>query len=109
MAYDEELASRVRAVIGGQDGVTEKKMFGGLAFLVHGNMSVGVHGADLVVRTDPASSDAAIREPGVRPFDMTGRPMKGWLVVSSESIHETDALASWCRRGVEYARSMPPK
>ncbi len=109
MAFDEQLANRVRKQLSRQAGLTEKKMFGGLAFLINGNMSVGVHGNELVVRIAPEATDAALREPGARLFDITGRPMKGWLLVGSAGVKEPESLARWVRRGVEYASSLPKK
>ncbi|MDH5540288.1 MAG: TfoX/Sxy family protein [Rhizobacter sp.] len=109
MAYDEMLASRVRPLLAGVPGTIEKKMFGGLAFLVNGNMSVGIHGAELIVRIDPAQTDAALKTPGVRIFDITGRPMKGWLLVSAGGLGDAKALAGWIDRGVGYAQTLPPK
>jgi TfoX/Sxy family transcriptional regulator of competence genes len=109
MAFDEALATRVRPLLADVEGVVEKRMFGGLAFLVQGNMSVGVHGTELIVRVEPADTDEALRQPGVRLFDLTGRPMKGWILVSHEALGPGKALASWVTRGVAYARSLPPK
>src|SRR5262245_61676375 len=109
MAFDESLAARIRPLLAGTRGVVEKKMFGGLAFLVRGNMSVGVHGAELIVRIDPEETDAALKEPGTRIFDLTGRPMKGWLLVSGKALGQGKALARWVERGVSYARSLPAK
>lgn len=109
MPANESLARSLRTVVAENDGVVEKKMFGGLAFLVHGNMSVGVHGSELVVRVDPADAAALLREPGVRVFDITGRPMKGWLLVSADVLRDPAALRAWVERGVSYARSLPPK
>jgi TfoX/Sxy family transcriptional regulator of competence genes len=109
MAYDEGLATRVRDVIGDRPGLAEKKMFGGLAFLLNGNMACGVRGDDLMVRMDPDASDAALAERGARPFDMTGRPMQGWLLVSADGHAEDDDLGRWVARGLDYAGSLPPK
>ena len=109
MAFDEALAARVRPLLAKVGGVAEKKMFGGLAFLVHGNMSVGIHGSELIVRIDPSATDEAVKEPGVRIFDITGRPMKGWLLVSAEALAQKQSLAAWVNRGVSFARSLPPK
>jgi TfoX/Sxy family transcriptional regulator of competence genes len=109
MAFDEALAARVRPLVSGTAGVVEKKMFGGLAFLVGGNMSVGIHGPDLIVRIDPAETDAALEEAGVRVFDITGRPMKGWLLVSPQALAGKAALARWVKRSVSYAQSLPAK
>ena len=109
MAYDEGLAIRIREVIGGEPGLAEKRMFGGLAIMLDGNMAVGVSGNDLMVRTDPAQQDALLAEPGARPFDLTGRPMKGWLLVGPDGHAEDDDLRRWVGRGVSYASSLPPK
>jgi TfoX/Sxy family transcriptional regulator of competence genes len=84
-------------------------MFGGLAIMLDGNMAVGVSGNDLMVRTDPAQQDALLAEPGARPFDLTGRPMKGWLVVDADGLAEDADLRRWIERGVAFARSLPPK
>lgn len=108
MPYDEALAARVRPLVGGVDGLVEKKMFGGLAFLVHGNMSVGVHHKELIVRIDPSETTAALREPGVRIFDITGRPMKGWLMVAADMFPD-ETLGRWVERGISYAKSLPAK
>jgi TfoX/Sxy family transcriptional regulator of competence genes len=109
MAYDEGLATRVREVIGGQPGLAEKRMFGGLAFLLNGNMACGVRGEDLMVRVAADDADAALEERGARPFDMTGRPMKGWLLVTPEGHAEDDDLRRWLERGLAHAGSLPPK
>jgi hypothetical protein len=109
MAFDEQLAERVRKQLARQAGLSEKKMFGGLGFLINGNMSVGVHGDDLIVRIPPGETGAALKEPGARPFDITGRPMKGWLMVGPAGVKEPAALAKWVRGGVEYASSLPKK
>lgn len=84
-------------------------MFGGLAMLLHGNIAVGVHGEDLIVRTDPAQPELLLAEPGARVFDLTGRPMKGWLLIDPDRCAEDDNLRRWVGRGVRYARSLPPK
>jgi TfoX/Sxy family transcriptional regulator of competence genes len=110
MAYDEDLANRVRELIGVESGLTEKKMFGGLAFLINGNMSVGVSGhGGLMVRVDPAETDALLARPHARAFEMRGREMQGWLRVDSEGVRTKRQLEPWVRRGVTYARSLPPK
>jgi TfoX/Sxy family transcriptional regulator of competence genes len=103
------LATRLRERVGGQPGLAEKSMFGGLAMLVHGNMAVGVHGDGLIVRTDPAEQERLLAEPGARVFDLTGRPMKGWLVVDAEGCKGKAKLRRWVDRGLAYARSLPPK
>jgi TfoX/Sxy family transcriptional regulator of competence genes len=110
MAYDEDLAHRVRELIAAEEGITEMKMFGGLAFLIHGNMSVGVSGqGGLMVRVEPAETDALLAKPHVRPFEMRGRGMRGWLRVDAEGVRTKRQLEPWVRRGVRYARSLPPK
>jgi TfoX/Sxy family transcriptional regulator of competence genes len=110
MAYDEDLADRIREQLG-RERVTEKKMFGGLAFLIGGNMSVAASGnGGILVRVDPAEGAELLARPGVEPMAMGGRaPMKGWLRVAPESLVDDAALADWVRRGVSYARSLPPK
>jgi hypothetical protein len=110
MAYDEELADRIRALIADAPDITEQRMFGGLAFLVAGNMSVGVSGqGGLMVRVDPTTTEALLSEPHARPFEMRGREMKGWLRVDPEGVRTSGELEPWVRRGVGYARSLPPK
>jgi hypothetical protein len=109
VAYDEGLATRLRDLVGAEPGLTEKKMFGGLAMLVYGNMAVGVHGDALIVRTDPAQQADLLAEPGARTFDLTGRPMKGWLLVDPVGHAEDDDLRRWVNRGIGYARSLAPK
>jgi TfoX/Sxy family transcriptional regulator of competence genes len=109
VTYDEGLATRLRDLVGAEPGLTQKKMFGGLAMLLHGNMAVGVHGDTLIVRTDPTQQADLLTEPGARVFDMTGRPMKGWLLVDPAGHAEDDDLHRWVDRGIAYARSLPPK
>ena len=109
MAYDEELAERVRAALGPVLGVTEIRMFGGLCYTIGGTMAVGVTGQDLMVRLDPASAEAALAEPGARPMDFTGRPMRGFVFVGPKGMRTDPSLRSWVDRGVAYASSLPPK
>jgi hypothetical protein len=109
MAYDEDLANRVREQLAGEDARTEKAMFGGLAFMLAGNMAVGLTGDELMVRLAPADGEAALDEPHTRPFDMTGRPMRGWIVVGAAGIESDEQLRDWVGRGVAFARSLPPK
>jgi TfoX/Sxy family transcriptional regulator of competence genes len=109
MALNEQLAERIRKELKRQTGMTEKKMFGGVAFLIHGNMSVGIHGDELIVRISPEETDELLKQPGVRLFDLTGRPMKGWLLAGSVAIKQQKSLSKWIRRGVEYAASLPKK
>jgi TfoX/Sxy family transcriptional regulator of competence genes len=110
MAYDEELAARIREVISLEQGVQEKKMFGGLAFLIGGNMSVAASGqGGLLLRVPPEESDALAAKPHVRPMVMRGQPMKGWLRVDAAGLRTKKQLQGWVKRGIEYARSLPPK
>ena len=110
MAYDEDLANRIRELIATEPGLTEMRMFGGLAFLIGGNMSVGVSGqGGLMVRADPEETDALLDEPHAQPFVMRGRAMRGWLRVDEEGLRTQEQLEPWVRRGVAYARSLPPK
>ncbi|MEU6683590.1 TfoX/Sxy family protein [Streptomyces sp. NPDC046832] len=109
MVYDEGLAERIRGRLGADPAVTEKRMFGGVAFLYEGNMAVGVTGDDLMVRVGPDHTDAALARPGARAFDMTGRPMRGWVVVDGAAVAEDDALVAWIDEGRAFAASLPPK
>jgi TfoX/Sxy family transcriptional regulator of competence genes len=109
MAYDGALAERVREQLAPQRGLAEKAMFGGVAFLLDGNMAVGLMGDELMVRVGPDRSDEALARPHTRPFDMTGRPMKGWIVVAPEALDGEHELADWVSEGVAFARSLPPK
>ncbi len=110
VAYDEDLANRIRELIAGDPDVTEKKMFGGLAFLVGGNLALAASGqGGLMVRVDPHDTDALLTEPHARPFEMRGRELQGWLRVDPEGLRTKRQLDPWVRRGVAYARSLPPK
>ncbi|MGH3037615.1 MAG: TfoX/Sxy family protein [Gaiellaceae bacterium] len=110
MAYDEQLAARIRDLVSGEPGLTETKMFGGLAFLVGGNMAVGASGqGGLLVRVDPAESDALVEASPARPMEMRGRTMRGWLRLDAEDVETRDELATWVDRGVSFARSLPAK
>ena len=110
MAYDEELAGRIRDLIAAEPGVIERKMFGGLAFLVGGNMAVAASGqGGLLVRVDPEESDALVARTSARVMEMRGRAMQGWLRVESDDVRSEDELAEWVERGTAYARSLPPK
>jgi TfoX/Sxy family transcriptional regulator of competence genes len=110
MAYDEDLADRIRELVGGEAGLTEKKMFGGLAFLVNGHMAVSASGrGGLLLRVDPEQTDALAAKPNAEPFVMRGRAMDGWLRVRDEGVRTKRQLATWVTRGVTYARSLPPK
>jgi TfoX/Sxy family transcriptional regulator of competence genes len=110
VAYDEDLADRIRELVGGEKRLTEKKMFGGLAFLIGGNMAVAASGqGGILVRVDPAASDRLVSTTKAHPMIMRGRPMAGWLRVDREHLGERRQLATWVERGVSYARSLPPK
>lgn len=109
MTFNEKLAGRVRASLGQFDKTSEKKMFGGNAFLVGGNISVGVHGDELIVRIDPKETERALKQPGVRIFDLSGRPMKGWLLVEESALMDKKSRSKWVDRGVAYAMTLPAK
>jgi len=110
MAYDEELANRIREAVQGERGLTEKRMFGGLAFLINGNMAVSASSkGGLLLRVDPAQTDSLVEEPHVGRFEMRGREMDGWLRVDVEAVTTDAELRGWVRHGVDYARSLPAK
>jgi TfoX/Sxy family transcriptional regulator of competence genes len=110
MAYDEHLADRLRDLLADQDAVTEKKMFGGLAFLLNGNMSVSAsRGGGLLVRIDPDDADAALARPYVTPMEMRGRALDGWILVAPEALKTKRELAAWVKRGVAFAKTLPAK
>ena len=110
MAYDEDLAFRIREQLTDEAGMTEKPMFGGLAFMLRGNIAVGVSsGGELMVRLGPDATDDALARPHTRLFDMTGRPMKGWILVAPEGVQTSRQLAAWVKLGAEFARTLPPK
>ena len=109
MAYDESLADRVREVLSARAGLSERRMFGGIAFMVAGNMAVGVIGDDLMVRLDPADAEKALSEPNVRPMDFTGKPMKGMVYVDPAGTEEDEDLVGWVEAGADFAASLPPK
>jgi TfoX/Sxy family transcriptional regulator of competence genes len=110
MAYDEDLANRIRELLGPEPGVEEKRMFGGLAFLINGNMSVAASGqGGLLVRVPPEDSDKLAERAHVSPMVMAGRQARGWLRVDATGVQTTRQLRSWVNRGVGYARSLPPK
>lgn len=109
MAYNEQLTDRVRSVLSANQGLTEKKMFGGLTFLLQGNMCCGVMKDDLVVRVGPDAFDDALAGPGARPMDFTGRPMKGMVYVGPRGFESDEALSQWVQRGVDFALSLPAK
>ena len=110
MAYDRDLANRLREALAGEDGVTEKAMFGGLSFLVGGHMAGAAPGRGrLLVRVDPDESAAALARPHASLMEMRGRSMAGWIRVAPEGVRTARQLGPWVRRGVAYARSLPPK
>ncbi len=110
MAYDENLADRIRELIAGEADLTEQKMFGGLAFLIGGNMAVAASGqGGVLVRVDPAESDALVATTSARPMEMRGRQMQGWLRVGPEDLRTNHHLAKWVELGTTYARSLPAK
>ncbi len=110
MAYDEDLANRIRELLSAEAGVVEKRMFGGLAFLIDGNMSVSVSGrGGVLLRCDPTETEALRGKPYAGPFEMRGRMMEGWLRVDAEGLRTKRQLERWVTRGVAYARSLPSK
>ena len=109
MAYDEGLAFRIRELLDGRPDLIEKKMFGGLAFMVQGNLCCGVYKDDLIVRVGPEQDMRAVARPHARPFDITGRPMKGWLLVAPEGVENDADLEQWVEQGVVFALTLPAK
>lgn len=110
MAYDEQLAARIRDLVAGEPALTELKMFGGLAFLIGGNMAIAASGqGGVMVRVDPADSETLCASTEARPVEMRGRLMPGWLRVDSEHVRTMPELAAWVERGTAFARSLPAK
>ena len=110
VAYDEDLANRIREVVLTEPGVTEKRMFGGLAFSINGNMAVSTSSqGGLLLRVDPAETEALLAKPHAHPFEMRGRAMEGWLRIETDGVRTKRDLARWVARGVSYARSLPKK
>jgi TfoX/Sxy family transcriptional regulator of competence genes len=110
MAYDEDLANRIRELVLTEEGVTEQRMFGGLAFLIDGNMAVSASGqGGLMLRVDPADTDELLGRQHARPFEMRGSVMQGWLRVDAEGLGTKRQLERWVARGIAHARSLPPK
>jgi TfoX/Sxy family transcriptional regulator of competence genes len=110
MAYDEQLAARIRELVRDEPGLAEKKMFGGLAFLVNGNMAIAASGqGGVLVRVDPEQSDELVAKTKAEPMEMRGRSMKGWLRVADEDVRTKPQLRKWADLGAAYARSLPPK
>jgi len=109
MAYDEGLAERLRDALADRDDVAEKRMFGGIAFMVRGHMTVGVVKDDLCARVGPQAFDDALALPGARPMDFTGRPMKGWIFVAPEGVDDAEALDGWVARTLAFTTTLPAK
>jgi TfoX/Sxy family transcriptional regulator of competence genes len=109
MAYDEHLEQRIRGQLEGAPGMIGKKMFGGICFMVQGNMACGVHKDNLIVRVGPEQRDDALAQPHTRIFDITGRPMKNWVLVMPDGFESDSDLKRWIERGVDFALSLPPK
>ena len=108
MAYNLKLAERIRSQLDSVPFV-EKKMFGGVGFLIGGNMACGVNKDDLIVRVDPDRHSVLLKRPHAKPFDLTGRPMKGWLVVEADGVKTDKQLSAWVKEGIEFASTLPPK
>ncbi len=109
MAYDKPLAERIRKAIAKQPKLTEREMFGGIGFMLRGNMACGVIGDELMVRIAKQETEAALEEPGARIFDFSGRPSPGWILVNQSVLTKPAELRAWIKRGVEYALSLPAK
>ncbi len=109
MAYNENLTHRINKLLADQPALVEKKMFGGIGFLLQGNMACGVNKDDLIVRVGPEGYEQAVIRPHVRPFDMTGRPMKGWILVGPAGYSSHEDLSAWVEQGVSFALSLPAK
>ena len=109
MAYDEGLAQRVSEILIDLPNLDEKKMFGGIGYMLNGNIAVGVHGDSLIVRTGPEMHGEARQKPHTKEFDITGRPMKGWIMVSPEGVQEDESLQTWVQMGIDFAISLPAK
>jgi TfoX/Sxy family transcriptional regulator of competence genes len=109
MAFSESLAQRSRDALARRKNIEEKKMFGGIGFLLNGNMLVGVWKDSLIVRLGPDDGDEALKEPHVREFDITGRAMKGWVLVDPEGIEDDDSLSGWIQRAIKFVAKLPAK
>jgi TfoX/Sxy family transcriptional regulator of competence genes len=109
MAYSEALADRIRQALGRRRGLAEKKMFGGVGFLLQGHLCVGVWKTSLIVRLDPAEAEEMLKQPHARVFDITGRPMKGWLLVDAEGLESDAQLSEWIGRAVAFVTALPAK
>jgi TfoX/Sxy family transcriptional regulator of competence genes len=109
MAFDQDLAERIREQLTHTRGIEEKKMFGGIGFLLNGNMLVGIWKEELIVRLRPEDGDTALREQHVRAFDVTGRPMRGWIMVAPEGLEEDHQLADWISQALAFVEGLPAK
>ncbi len=109
MAYDETLAARISEVIANQENLIEKKMFGGVGYLLNGNMACGVHKEFLIIRVGPEKYQTALDQPHTRVFDITGRPMTGWVMVAPEGCETDGTLTDWVQKGLDFAATLPPK
>jgi TfoX/Sxy family transcriptional regulator of competence genes len=109
VAYDSDVADRIRARIGPRPGLTEREMFGGIAFMIHGNMAVGVSGDELMVRVGKEAHEQAVARPGARTFDMGAHPMKGWISVTGDGYDSEEAFGAWVDQGIAFAESLPAK
>jgi TfoX/Sxy family transcriptional regulator of competence genes len=109
MAFSETLAQRIRQLLARRKGIEEKKMFGGIGFLLNGNMLVGVWKNSLIVRLGPEKGDEALMEPHIKEFDITGRPMKGWVLVEPEGVTSDDQLKGWIQRALKFVGKLPVK
>ena len=108
MAYSENLVERIRSQLNDTSFV-EKKMFGGMGFLLNGNMACGVNKDNLIVRIDPEKQNTLLKKPYAKPFDLTGKPMKGWMLVEANGVKSDKQLSTWVKEGVEFASTLPPK
>lgn len=109
MAFDEKFVAEVRAILDDQEGLVEKKMFGGIGFMLFGNMCCGVMKSDLILRLGPINGAEVFHDPRVRPFDTTGRPMKGWAVIGADALEDETDLSNWVQQSVDFALTLPPK
>jgi TfoX/Sxy family transcriptional regulator of competence genes len=108
MAYNEKLAERIRSQLNDTPFI-EKKMFGGIGFLLNGNMACGVNQDNLIVRINPEKQNTLLKKPHAKPFDLTGKPMKGWLVVEADGVKTAKQLSAWVKEGTDFALTLPPK
>jgi TfoX/Sxy family transcriptional regulator of competence genes len=109
MTYDETLAARIRAALARKKNIEEKKMFGSVGFLLHGNLLVGAWKDSLCVRLGPEQAEEALPEPHVKEFDITGRAMKGWVLVEPEGVEDDDQLKDWIERALKFVKTLPAK